>query len=138
LNLRSASCPLLIDAVGLPPGPSVGLKYLLFCDTLLNVAKTSYIVRRRSERRPIRLALVLLMDSEEGEIRDEGFTIDVSQHGCRVEGVESIREGQLVQLLSWPTPEGAIAGRVVWVGEPASELAGKAGIEFLQPLPSMI
>jgi hypothetical protein len=114
------------------------LKYLLFCDTLLNVAKTSYIVRRRSERRPIRLALVLLMDSEEGEIRDEGFTVDVSQHGCRVEGVESIREGQLVQLLSWPTPEGAIAGRVVWVGEPASELAGKAGIEFLQPLPSMI
>jgi hypothetical protein len=41
-------------------------------------------------------------------------------------------------LLPWESPEGAIAGRVVWVGEPASNLAGEVGIEFLQPLPSMV
>ncbi|HMD83562.1 MAG TPA: PilZ domain-containing protein [Terriglobia bacterium] len=126
------------DFDGALRGPPVGLKYLFFCDTLLNVAKTSYTVRRRSERRPIRLALVLLMDSDEGEIRNEAFMLDMSQHGCRVEGVESIREGQLVRLLPLQSPQGAMAGRVVWVGEPASELAGEAGIEFLQPLPSMV
>jgi hypothetical protein len=93
---------------------------------------------RRSERRPLRLALVLLMDSEEGEERNEGYTIDISQHGCRVEGAATLCEGQLVRLLPWDTSEGAVAGRVVWVGEPASNLAGEAGIEFLQPLPSMI
>lgn len=93
---------------------------------------------RRSERRPLRLALVLLMDAEEGEIRDEGYTIDVSQHGCRIEGAGSVSEGQLIRLLPWETSEGAVAGRVVWVGQPASNLAGEAGIEFLQPLPSMI
>jgi hypothetical protein len=93
---------------------------------------------RKSERRPIRLALVLLIDSPEGEIRNEGFTVDVSQTGCRVEGVGSVSEGQLVRLLPWESTQTAIAGRVVWVGEPASKLAGEAGIEFLQPLPSMV
>jgi len=86
----------------------------------------------------MRLAVVLLLDSEEGEIRQEGFTVDVSQHGCRFEGAASESEGELVRLLPWDSPEGAIAGRIVWVGEPASDLAGEAGIEFLQPLPSMV
>lgn len=102
------------------------------------MANVSHTVQRRSERRPIRLALVLLMDSEEGEVRGEGFTVDVSQHGCRVEGVAPICVGQSVQLAPWESPEGAITGRVVWVGEPASTLAGEAGIEFVQPLPPMV
>ena len=96
------------------------------------------ITARRSERHPLRLALVLLADSEEGEIRSEGFTVEVSQHGCRVEGVASLCQGQLVRLLPWESPDGALAGRVVWVGEPSSKLAGEAGIEFLQPLPSVV
>ncbi|MFZ0960258.1 MAG: PilZ domain-containing protein [Terriglobia bacterium] len=100
------------------------------------MADPYYNAQRKSERRPIRLALVLVTDSDEGEVRNEGFTIDVSQHGCRVEGVATMCEGQLVRLLPWESPEGAIVGRVVWVGEPASKLAGEAGIEFLQPLPS--
>jgi len=78
------------------------------------------------------------MDSNEGEIRNEGFMLDVSQHGCRIEGVEPVYEGQMVRVLPWETAEGAIAGRVVWVGKPESKLAGEAGIEFLQPLPSMV
>jgi hypothetical protein len=102
------------------------------------MAESSNIIHRKSERRPLRLALVLLMDSDEGERRDEGYMVDLSQNGCRVEGVEPICEGQLVRLLPWESPEGAIAGRVVWVGKPESKLAGEAGIEFLHPLPSMV
>ena len=116
----------------------MGLKYLFFCDRLNGVDNNSYTAQRRSERQPIRLALVLLMTSDQGEIRSEGVTVDVSQHGCRVEGVASIYEGQLVRLLPWESPEGAMAGRVVWVGKPESNLAGEAGIEFLQPLPSVV
>ena len=74
---------------------------------------------------------MLLIDSPEGEIRNEGFTVDLSQNGCRVEGAESVTEGQLVRLLPWDSTQTAIAGRIVWVGEPASKLAGEAGIEFL-------
>jgi monoamine oxidase len=114
------------------------LKYLYFCDTLNGMDNTSNIAPRKSARRPLRLAMVLLADSDEGETRNEGFTVDFSQHGCRVEGVASISEGQLVRLLPWESAQGAIAGRVVWVGEPASKMAGEAGIEFLQPLPSMV
>lgn len=90
---------------------------------------------RKSERRPLRLALVLLMDSVKGEIRSDGFTVDVSSQGCRIEVDAPISEGQLVRLLPWESPDGAVAGRVVWVGGPESKLAGQAGIELLQPLP---
>jgi hypothetical protein len=94
--------------------------------------------QRVSERHPLRLALVLLADSDQGETRNEAFTVDVSQHGCRVEGAALLSKGQLVRLLPWDTPDGAMAGRVVWVGEPATKMAGEAGIEFLQPLPSAV
>jgi len=102
------------------------------------MADSAQTVPRKSTRRPLRLAVVLLMQSPDGETMNEGYTIDVSQHGCRIEGASPITEGQLVRLLPWETPDGAIAGRVVWVGEPASNLAGEAGIEFLQPLPLVV
>ena len=102
------------------------------------MSESKFETDRKSERRPIRLALVLLIDSPEGEIRNEGYTLDMSQNGCRIEGAGSVTEGQLVRLLPWESTESAIAGRVVWMGEPASKLAGEAGIEFLQPLPSAV
>jgi hypothetical protein len=102
------------------------------------MSESTFETERKSDRRPIRLALVLLIDSPEGEIRNEGYTVDMSQNGCRIEGAGSVSEGQLVRLLPWDSTEAAIAGRVVWVGAPASKLAGEAGIEFLQPLPSMV
>ena len=88
------------------------------------MSESTFETDRKSERRPIRLALVLLIDSPEGEIRNEGYTIDMSQNGCRVEGAGSVSEGQLVRLIPWESTETAIAGRVVWVVEPASNLAG--------------
>jgi hypothetical protein len=102
------------------------------------MSETTYEAERKFERRPIRLALVLLIDSPEGEVRTEGVTVDVSQSGCRIEGIMPVTEGQLVRLMPWESGDTSIAGRVVWVGEPASKLAGEAGIEFLQPLPSMV
>jgi hypothetical protein len=116
----------------------VDLKCFSFCDKVNGVAHSTNLKQRRSERHPIQLALVLLQISDKGEIRNEGVTVDLSQHGCRVEGAATLCEGQLVQLLPWESPGAAIAGRVVWVGPPASKLAGEAGIEFLKPLSSVV
>ena len=108
------------------------------CATLMYMSNNSEVTVRKFERRVMRFALVLLMDSDEGEIRKDGYTVDVSEMGCRVEGLESIAEGQLVRVVPWSTTGDAIEGRVVWVGNPESKLAGEAGIEFLQPLPSQV
>jgi len=89
---------------------------------------------RRSERHQIRMALVLLMDPDNAEKREEAFTVDLSQHGCRIESPASLAAGQLVHLMPADLPGAVMPGRVVWVAEPASELAGEAGIELLQPL----
>ena len=89
---------------------------------------------RRSERQPIRMALVLLTDANNGENREEAVTVDLSQHGCRIESPASLTTGQLVHLMPADSPGVSMPGRVVWVGEPTSELAGEAGIELLKPL----
>ena len=80
------------------------------------------------------MALVLLTDPNDAENREEAFTLDLSQHGCRIESSASLTTGQLVHLMPAESPGVSMSGRVVWVGDPASELAGEAGIELLQPL----
>jgi len=93
---------------------------------------------RRSERHPIQMAVTLLTEPNEAENRNEAFTVDLSRHGCRIEASASLIPGQLVHLLPSESPGAAILGRVVWVGKPASDLAGESGIEFLQPFPSLV
>lgn len=114
------------------------LIWLWRCDSFSVVADTSWSRARRSERQPIRMAVVLLSDSEEGGTRSEASTVDLSRHGCRVEGDARLRHGQLIHVIPSDSPGSAMMGRVVWVGEPASDLAGEAGIEFLQPLPPTV
>ncbi len=116
----------------------VGLNFLHFCGNLEVVADNPAYTPRRSERHPIRLALVLMMNSDEGDVQNEAVTVDLSQHGCRIEGIATLSEGQVIRLIPWESAGPAISGRVVWVGEPASQLAGEAGIEFLQPLSSVV
>ena len=70
---------------------------------------TTFTASRRSERRPLRLALVLLMDTAQGESKDEGYTIDVSQHGCRIEGTGALAEGQFAAGSMGPKIEAALA-----------------------------
>lgn len=124
-----------------PTGPAMPaakqpgkLIILAACGTLLIMTGKPDSKTRRSERQKIRLALVLLTDSNDVENRNEAYTVDISQHGCRIEGCASLTLGQVVHLIPSESSGAAMSGRVVWVGEPASELAGEAGIELLQPL----
>ena len=84
------------------------------------------------------MALVLVTSLNDEEKRDEAFAVDLSQHGCRIQGSASLAPGQLVHLIPSESTDVEMAGRVVWVGEPASELAGEAGIELLQPISSPV
>ena len=99
------------------------------------MAEAEYAKPRRSERIRARMAIVLLMDAEEGEVRSDGETVELSQHGARIESPGRLTQGQLIQITPSDTPEFFIPARVVWVGAPASDLAGQAGVEFLQPFP---
>jgi hypothetical protein len=42
------------------------------------------------------------------------------------------KPGQMVEVVPVNGAE-SVAARVVWVGKPASELQGQAGLEFLDP-----
>ena len=115
-----------------------GLIILALCGSLLFMATNPNVDHRRSERHPVRMAILLLADPIETESQNEVYTVDLSQHGCRIEGSASLTQGQLVQLIPSETSGATITGRVVWVGAPASDLAGEAGIELIQPLTSPV
>ena len=96
------------------------------------VANFPYPVRRRSERRIAKIAIVVFVEKEDEREGCDAFTVDVSELGARIQAGISLTPGQMVEVVpvngSDPVP-----ARVVWVGATASELEGQAGLEFLNP-----
>ena len=91
-----------------------------------------YPVRRRSERKTAKIAIVVFAENEtEGEGCD-AFTVDISELGARIQSGISLTPGQVVEVAPVNGSE-SVTARVVWVGQPASELDGQAGLEFLNP-----
>ena len=87
---------------------------------------------RRSERKSARIAIVVYTENESEREGSDAFTVDVSQLGARIQSAISLTPGQVVEVA--PVNGSApVTARVVWVGKPASELEGQAGIEFLNP-----
>jgi hypothetical protein len=87
---------------------------------------------RRSERKRARIAIVVYTENEsEGEGCD-AFTVDVSELGARIQSGVSLTPGQVVEVAPVNGSQ-PVTARVVWVGKPASELEGQAGLEFLNP-----
>ena len=88
------------------------------------------LVPRQSDRKIVKMAVILFVESD-GELeKHEALTLDLSTHGARIQSNILLRPGQVVEVVPG---EGAIPvpGRVVWVGKPASDLEGQAGLEFL-------
>jgi hypothetical protein len=79
------------------------------------------------------MAVIMFVETEGSPTRHEAFTLDVSPFGARVQTGISLTPGQVVEVVS---SDGAVPveGRVVWVGKPASDVEGQAGLEFLDPL----
>ena len=90
---------------------------------------------RRSSRKPVALALLILVDSEGGE-SDEATAQahDLSALGMGISSGASLKTGQLVDIRANEGLGGPLRARVVWVGQPESDKQCPAGLEFLSPL----
>lgn len=86
----------------------------------------------------MKIAIILLAEDSEDKARGEGYTADISEHGVRVQTNLPLKTGQIVDLSPSDTPEYVARGRVVWVGEPASDQCGEAGLAFMVPLPAAL
>jgi hypothetical protein len=78
------------------------------------------------------MAIVVFAEKESEWEGWDSFTLDVSAQGARIQTGISLTPGQVVEVLPVNGAD-PVAGRVVWVGKPASELEGQAGLEFLDP-----
>lgn len=90
---------------------------------------------RRSERRPVKIAVILLVESDGKRVESEACTLDLSQHGLRLQAAIPLAQGQIVDIATSDGPEYAVRGRVIWTGALGSEHEGEVGFEFLSPLP---
>jgi len=86
----------------------------------------------------LRLAVILYVESEGQKEEHEAFTSDLSQHGLGISTTASLIPGQLVEVMPTEGPPLSVRSRVVWVGNAESDTGGKAGLEFLTPLPTVV
>lgn len=96
----------------------------------------AYAVPRRSERKQVRKAIVLMVESDDPEIRHEGTTVDMSEHGARVEAEAALTPGQTLNLIQPDDPAHALRCMVVWSGDVSSDGHDQFGLEFLGSPPS--
>jgi hypothetical protein len=78
------------------------------------------------------MALVVFVEKGTEWEGCDAFTLDVSTQGARIQAGVTLTPGQVVEVVPVNGSD-PVTGRVVWVGEPASELEGQAGLEFLDP-----
>lgn len=90
------------------------------------------LIPRRFERKIVKMALIMFVEREGEVAKCDSLTLDLSAHGARIRADTSLTPGQMVEVVS---VEGSdpVRARVVWVGRPASEMEGQAGLEFLDP-----
>jgi hypothetical protein len=74
----------------------------------------------------------MFVETEKEWEQCDAVTLDVSAQGARVQAGIALTPGQVVEVV--PTDgSDPVTGRVVWVGKPASEVEGQAGLEFIDP-----
>lgn len=95
----------------------------------------AYTLPRRSERRVVRKAIVLVVETDGPETLHEGTTLDISDFGARVESEATLKPGQTLTLLQPEDPAAAFRCLVVWSGNVGSDGQGQMGLEFLDTLP---
>lgn len=90
---------------------------------------------RRSSRKAVALALLIVVDTEGGESDEAAAQVqDLSQHGLGISIGTNLKTGQLVDIRANEGLGGPVRARVVWVGAPESDKQYRAGLEFLSPV----
>ena len=78
------------------------------------------------------MAIVVFVEREKEWEGCDAVTLDVSEQGARIQASISLTPGQVVEVVPVNGSD-PVTARVVWVGNPASDLEGQAGLEFLDP-----
>ena len=78
------------------------------------------------------MAIIMFVEREREWEECEACTLDVSAQGARVQAAIALTPGQVVKVVPGDGSD-PVTGRVVWVGKPASDLEGQAGLEFFDP-----
>lgn len=89
---------------------------------------------RRSPRKPVSLALLIVVESSGREMEAEALAHDLSEHGIGISSGASLKPGQVVEVRGDEGFGSTVRARVVWVGDPQSDRQSPAGLEFLSPL----
>ena len=87
---------------------------------------------RRSERKPLRKAVVLVVEMGAEATSYDAGTLDVSQHGARVQVDADLKPGQVLHLVRPDNPDETVTCLVVWTADVSSDTKGQAGLEFLK------
>ncbi len=106
--------------------------------TLFGMIPDAYAVPRRSERKPLRKAVVLMVESDDPETLHEGETVDMSEHGARIETETPFAPGQTLNLIQPDDPTRSLRCMVVWTGDVSSDGHDQIGLQFLDPAPGNI
>ena len=75
---------------------------------------------------------MLIVETGEETSSCEATTLDLSQHGVRVQVNAELKAGQVLQLIRPENPEEAVRCLVVWAADVSSDTKGAAGLEFLK------
>lgn len=105
-----------------------------FLYTLFDMTPDTHAVPRRSERKPVRRAIVLMVEPDDPETLLEGTTVDMSEHGARVEVEAPLAPGQTLSLIQPDDPAHSYRCLVVWAGDVGSDGHDQVGLEFLGSL----
>jgi hypothetical protein len=76
------------------------------------------------------MAVILYVEAEGETLRQDALAIDLSPMGARLQAGAQLSPGQVVEVVPGEGSD-PVSGRVVWVGKPASDMEGQAGLEFL-------
>ena len=88
---------------------------------------------RRSERKPVRIAVIVLSESEGKKIESDAYTLDLSEHGLKLQSSIALAQGQIVDLTATDGSECSVRGRVIWTGAVGSAREGEVGFEIVSP-----
>ncbi len=95
----------------------------------------SWPVERRSPRSPAKVPAKLLVNSEDGNYVCKGEACDCSAHGLRIQiTFPFLAVQQAVEVVLDGQPRRSVKCRVVWLGRPGTEYAGRVGLEYLTPV----
>lgn len=77
---------------------------------------------------------MLMVESDEQEVRHDGVAVDMSEHGSRIMAEAPLMPGQTISLIQPDDPAHALRCLAVWSGDVSSDGNEQAGLEFLNQL----